>query len=293
MKISIKKSINKERGPMKNIICWRKEFFLVGIIVFLMLMMTSCSSNESNYSLNGDDTNRTEQTEITSAITAITNALNGDDQTITPTKAAMIISNSGPWGKISLYQDGMNEVFGAGQWDQFDIYTETGAAFAPDSPYTFIYLEGSDSTDLQLINYLAAHITEIETWVNNGGRLYINAATRNAILSVNAPFSVLMQANVAYRVNAVDPSHPIFNGPYLPMVTTYDGNAFGFNRIIGTGLTNILVKDGDPTSSFLSSAAHGSGFIIYGGSTFYGVYDDFYSTGNNLYKNILSYAAGI
>jgi hypothetical protein len=45
---------------MKSIVCWRKEFFLVGIIVFLMLMMSSCSSNESNYSFNEDDTHWTE-----------------------------------------------------------------------------------------------------------------------------------------------------------------------------------------------------------------------------------------
>jgi hypothetical protein len=45
---------------MQNIVCWRKEFFLVGIIVFLMLMMSSCSSNESNNSFNEDDTHWTE-----------------------------------------------------------------------------------------------------------------------------------------------------------------------------------------------------------------------------------------
>jgi len=59
------------RGAMKNIVCWRKEFFLVGIIVFLMLMMSACSSNESNYSFNGDDTHRTEQTGIINALTGL------------------------------------------------------------------------------------------------------------------------------------------------------------------------------------------------------------------------------
>ena len=56
---------------MKNIVCWRKEFFLVGIIVFFIMMMSSCSNNTTNYSETGDDTHRTEQTGITTAITAI------------------------------------------------------------------------------------------------------------------------------------------------------------------------------------------------------------------------------
>jgi hypothetical protein len=70
---------------MKNIVCWRKEFFLVGIIVFLMLMMISCSNNTTNYSETGDDTHRTEQTGITTALTGIINALNGYDTNQAPT----------------------------------------------------------------------------------------------------------------------------------------------------------------------------------------------------------------
>ena len=65
------------RGDMKKIVCRRKEFFLVGIIVFLMLMMSSCSSNESNHSETGDDTHRSEQTGISTALTGIIDALAG------------------------------------------------------------------------------------------------------------------------------------------------------------------------------------------------------------------------
>ena len=204
--------------------------------------------------------------------------------------AAMIISNSGPWSVIGPYQDGMNQVFGTGSWDQLDIATETGAAFAPGSPYKFIYLEGSDAAGPQLVTYLAAHITAIETWVNNGGRLYINAATQGP--NVSAPFGVLIEYGYsANTVNAVNASHPVFIGPYTPISTTYNGSSFAHNRIVGTGLTNILVNASDATMFCLSEAVHGSGLVVYGGTTYYGV------TGttevHNFYMNLLYYAAGL
>jgi hypothetical protein len=203
----------------------------------------------------------------------------------------MIISSAGPWDQISEYQDGMNQVFGAGNWDQLDIYSETGAAFAPDSPYKFIYLDGSDGDSSQLVTYLAAHITDIENWVSNGGRLYINAATWNSI-DVNAPFGVLIQYGYyTDTANAVNSAHPIFNGPFLPAGTTYTGDHFGHNRVVGTGLTNIIVSADDATLFCLSSAVQGTGFILYGGIT-----SDYYHSpspnAHNLYMNILHYASG-
>ena len=204
---------------------------------------------------------------------------------------AMIISSAGPWDQISEYQDGMNQVFGAGNWDQLDIYSETGAAFAPDSPYKFIYLDGSDGDSSQLVTYLAAHITDIENWVSNGGRLYINAATWNSI-DVNAPFGVLIQYGYyTDTANAVNSAHPIFNGPFLPAGTTYTGDHFGHNRVVGTGLTNIIVSADDATLFCLSSAVQCTGFILYGGIT-----SDYYHSpspnAHNLYMNILHYASG-
>ena len=173
----------------------------------------------------------------------------GDDGTDTPTaaSAAMItsVSADGPWGNIAIYRDGMNRVFGVGNWDEFDISSEDGSAFAADSPYDFIYLDGSSYGGNDLVVYLAAHMTEIETWVNNGGRLYINAATYS--ININAPFGVLIEDYPINTANAVDPSHPIFNGPFTPVGTTYTGDSFGHNRIVGTGLTNIIVDAADAT----------------------------------------------
>ncbi len=229
-------------------------------------------------------------------LTITASNINGDvvTQAFTLTvgnSAAMIISNGGPWSAISTYQDGMNQVFGAGKWDQLDISTETGTAFAPGSPYKFIYLEGSDGDELLLVNYLTAHITAIENWVTNGGRLYINAATWAD--DVTAPFGVLIQYNYfTDTANAVDPLNPIFNGPFLPAGTTYTGTHFGHNRVVGTGLTNIIVSADDATLFCLSSAVQGTGFILYGGITS-DIYQNPQPNAHNLYMNILHYAAGL
>jgi hypothetical protein len=221
------------------------------------------------------------------------NATQNFTLTVTLTKAAMIIStNYYVWNPPTELQAGMDEVFGAGNWDQLNMDTETGTAFAPGSPYTFIYLEGSAVDGQPLINYLTAHITEIETWVNNGGSLYINAGIQNN-LSVTAPFGVSIEGGYGtFTATAVDPLHPIFNGPFLPAGTTYTGIAFGMSIIDGTGITNIIVSTTDSTQSCLSSAEHGTGFILYGGMTA----DQFQNpqpNAHNLYMNILYYAAGM
>jgi hypothetical protein len=229
-------------------------------------------------------------------LTITASNINGDvvTQAFTLTvgnSAAMIISNGGPWSAISTYQDGMNQVFGAGNWDQLDISTETGATFAPGSPYKFIYLDGSDGDSSLLVNYLTAHIKDIETWVTNGGRLYINAATWTD--DVTAPFGVLIQYNYyTNTANAVDPLNPIFNGPFLPAGTTYTGTYFGHNRVVGTGLTNIIVSADDATLFCLSSAVQGTGFILYGGITS-DIFQYPQPNAHNLYMNILHYAAGL
>jgi hypothetical protein len=53
---------------MKSTLCWRNKILTFGMIVFFMLLISSCSSNDSNYSFNGDDTHRGEQTDLTNAI---------------------------------------------------------------------------------------------------------------------------------------------------------------------------------------------------------------------------------
>jgi len=210
------------------------------------------------------------------------------------TTAAMIIStvNEGPWGQIANFQDGMNAVFGAGNWTQLDIDTEDGSAFGANSPYKFIYLDGSDDNGgPSIVTYLAAHITAVETWVNNGGRLYINAATQGP--NVDAPFGVLLEYGYhTSNAGAVDASHPIFNGPFTPAGTSFTGDWFAHNRVVGANLTDIIVNTDDGTMICLASAVQGSGLVVYGGIT-----SDVFHTpspnAHNLYKNTLYYTAGL
>jgi len=250
---------------MKTRAFFKNKFFVAGFITVLMLVLFGCN-NSNNW--------------------------------IPPAefKAAMIISNDAPWGDdgaLPIYQDGMNQVFGTGEWDQLDLYTEDGSAFATDSPYDFIYLEGSCGDTPMLVTYLLAHLTDIETWVRNGGRLYINAAacSGDAVSVVNAPFGVSIEYDYfTDDANAVDPAHPVFNGPFTPTGTTFTGVSFGHSRVIGAGLTNIIVEQTDATLFCLASAVQGSGFIVYGGITS-DYFHDPQPNAHNLFKNILAFAS--
>jgi hypothetical protein len=62
--------------------------------------------------------------------------------------------------------------------------------------------------------------------------------------------------------------------------------------IDGTGITNIIVSTTDSTQSCLSSAEHGTGFILYGGMT-NDRFQDPSPNAHNLFMNVLYYAAGM
>jgi hypothetical protein len=73
---------------MKGIICSRKEFFLVGIIVFLMLMVSGCSGSGDKtdpFANNTDNTEQTDQdgiaglTALTGLTTGIVDWINNDN----------------------------------------------------------------------------------------------------------------------------------------------------------------------------------------------------------------------
>jgi Tol biopolymer transport system component len=60
---------------MKNTVCWRNKILSIGMIVFLIMMMSACSDKTTNYSETGSDTHRTEQTGVATALTGITTGI--------------------------------------------------------------------------------------------------------------------------------------------------------------------------------------------------------------------------
>ena len=206
-------------------------------------------------------------------------------------KPAYIRGSAPPWGSTSN-ETAMSRVFGAGGWDDLRLAGGAGPfATGTGDDYTFIFLEGGDSTANELNAYLAANGAAITGWVQQGGRLLVNAAP-----NVGGSFSLLFGATLNYTggtaastVVAASPAHPVFAGPFGATGTAFSGNSFSHATVSGSGLGAIINRtpQGDVV---LAERAVGSGHVLVGGMTT----TNFHSpqpNADNLRANIICYAA--
>lgn len=231
--------------------------------------------------------------------------------------AAYIRGATPPWDEVTN-EAAMDQVFGAGNWD--DLRMADGAGpFMPAAGYDFIFLEGSDDTSLELDAFLNANRATIENFVSSGGRLLLNAAPNEGgnidfgfggiLLDYNAGDGFFSEA-----VTPADPAHPIFNGPFTPVVDDYTGTSFGHAIIDGPVTPIILSNDtgggggggGNPPeassanrgdggggppvgSTVLAQTGFGSGLLLVGGMTTNNFHDPLEEAAN-LRANIIFFA---
>ncbi len=183
----------------------------------------------------------------------------------------------------------MDNVFGVGGWNSAYFTTVAVAdAFGPDSK--FVFLEGGDNHAIDLKDFLTPNLTTIENWVYNGGTLFLNAGP-NEGGDINFGFggTTLDYAPPFYdgAVEATDPTHPIFLGPYTPVGTSWTGNFFCHADVTGTCLT-MLIDDGFNLYNIACEKKWGAGTVIFGGMTTTGWHSPF-TQARNLRQNIFSY----
>ncbi len=203
---------------------------------------------------------------------------------------AYVRSNVGqPWG-VTTNEDAMNMVFGAGQWDDL-TFEAVNPAVLFSNAYTFVYLEGSDSGADELEAFLAANQGTIEDWVANGGRLILNAAPNEGDgMSYGFGGNSLVYPDLAGVGNAVDTSHPIWNGPFLPVSTDFTGSSYAHASITGFG--NELMQDDNGGNPHATEVFWGGGLVVFGGLTT----DNWWAPqpdSHNLRANLIAYVAGI
>jgi gliding motility-associated-like protein len=183
----------------------------------------------------------------------------------------------------------MDEAFGAGGWES-GFYASVDATEVFDSNTCMVFLEGGDDHALEFNDFVTANLSLMEEWVFNGGNLYMNAGP-NYGGSINCGFDgvTIVYPSFAGNAEAVDPTHPIFNGPYLPVGTTWTGPWFAHAEITGPDLIPLLT---DPTLSTYSLAEKnwGGGKVIFGGMTVSGWHEP-YLESSNMHINILKYLA--
>lgn len=196
-----------------------------------------------------------------------------------------------PWGSTTN-EDAMNMVFGAGQWDDLRFESvDTAALFSPS--YDFIYLEGSDNNASELAGFLASNQAALEAWVSGGGHLILNAAPNEGgnIIFGFGGISLNYPDGSSNPGGAVDTNHPIWNGPFLPISTSFTGGAYAHATVSGPGLANLIV-DSDGGNPNLGELAWGNGLVLFGGLTT----DNFWAPQpdcHNLRANIIAYGAAI
>ena len=214
---------------------------------------------------------------------------------ITGTGAMYIYSNSTggePWFQVTN-TEAMNTVFGAEGIGWTRDYFETVdplLAFSPDN--CFIFLEGSDSHAIELEAFLAANMVTIEGWVSSGGKLLLNSAPNEGDgMSFGFDATSLIYDGGAGAVTAADASHPIFNGPLLPVGLDFTGSNFSHARVAGTDITSVIIETGS-TDITLGEKVWGDGLVMFGGMTTNNYHSPLLEAAN-LRANILAYLSCI
>ncbi|VAX03745.1 hypothetical protein MNBD_ALPHA03-568 [hydrothermal vent metagenome] len=192
-----------------------------------------------------------------------------------------------PWG-VNTNETAMDTVFGNGNWDDLR-YETVNAASLFSASNEFIFMEGGDDSADELESFLATNSLALDSWVSAGGRLFINAAP-NEGNGMDFGFGITLNyANFSNAANAVDPAHPIFNGPYGATGTAFTGNWFSHATVSGAGLTT-LIADSVTFDAVLGELTYGSGLVVAGGMTT----NNFQFPGPqtaSLRANIIAYAA--
>ena len=170
-----------------------------------------------------------------------------------------------PWGRTDNDM-AMNSVFGSNVWHDLRYETVNPAVLFSPAMH-FIFLAGSDNNANALNTFLAANRSAMQTWVSNGGSLFINAAP-NQGGNINFGFGVTLNYGPLNSSSgtAVAPVNPIFNGPFTPVGTYWTGSGFSHATVSGTGLIPLIINTNNG-SIILGEMAAGSGHVLFGGMT--------------------------
>ncbi|MBK9284242.1 MAG: hypothetical protein IPM51_07950 [Sphingobacteriaceae bacterium] len=209
-------------------------------------------------------------------------------------------STGQPWGSTSNILN-MNTAFGAGNWVQGAFQTVNVNALLQPS-VCLIYCDGGSMNATAMNNFLVANMAAIQTWVFNGGRLFLNAGP-NQGGNMNYGFGgvTLNYATGPYSqpgYAATVPPHPIYAGPAPITATVHNDNYYCHGYITGPGITPIIintvtawqgVQPPNP-KCILASKPWGSGMCLFGSMTNTSFHNPQPSAGN-LRANMLTWLA--
>ncbi len=192
-----------------------------------------------------------------------------------------------PWGSTAN-EAAMNQAFGVNNWQ--DLRYETVNPVGLFSPVNqFIFMEGSDMDALEMQAFLTTNLPSMQNWVTAGGRLFLNAAP-NEGSGMSLGFGVsLVYSDSTTTGTAANPSHPIFQGPFLPVGLSWTGTYFGHATVTGGALVTLITNNANG-HIVLAEMQYGNGLVLFGGMTTPNFHTPV-AEAANLRANILAYTA--
>ena len=167
-----------------------------------------------------------------------------------------------PWGRNDNLT-AMNDVFGSANVEtRFYETLDVGATFSPSND--FVFMTGGDTNATELYSFMAANSSAVETWVNNGGGLFITAAP-NEGSGGGIGFGGAAIADGAFGDGIVtDASHPVFGGTGLTNGSLVDGDFFHHDHLTGLASFTMLMTSSVTGDPILATRDWGSGRVTLG-----------------------------
>ena len=196
-----------------------------------------------------------------------------------------------PWTQTNEYSNVglMNSVFGIDGWTQgFMELIDINSVF--NESVSIVVIDGSDDGALAFKNFLSINSTTIESWVYNGGRLFLNSAPNeggdidlgfeNTILNYGPDYIT--------QVEFEDGNHLILQGPEQEVLASYTGDYFAHAYISGDYIHTIIQDTSILERPVLAEKFWGDGLVLFGSLTSTQWHMPLYES-LNLKKNILHY----
>jgi hypothetical protein len=184
----------------------------------------------------------------------------------------------------------LTQLYGAG-WHAL-YYESVNPAALFSRTNRFIFMEGSADGEPAMQTFLLNNLSALTNWVAGGGSLFLDCAPYFlANFTVNVGFGVTLSVgNPSGSATAVNPAHPIFNGPFGPVGSSFSGAYLGHATVSGPGLSGILTNASDG-KFVLAERVYGAGHLMFGGVTL-PAFQAPQLQASNLWANIL-YNAGM
>lgn len=176
---------------------------------------------------------------------------------------AYISGTSEPWSVPSNIED-MNQAFGTDGWDRLNFDTAVSSGIFTPNKYKFLFVDGGDGQTAPFESFVNTNRSQLESWVSTGGSLFLNAA-RWGSGNFNLGFGATLISGASATGNAALPGHAIFNGPHAPTGSSWTGNGFSHDYVMGTGFTTLVTDSSN--RPVLMEKDVGTGQVMLGGMT--------------------------